>query len=160
MERWLNAELNELDNRELDWGYENLTSNAASAEDYIAWRKADGPEIAAAEHGNIKPLRKKYPHLARFLHLPKQPGRGKRFPKNKNVSADDLKLTMAVWDVSRIRAIWKKHYRRHRPKSYASPEEIAARRWGVDEERVWKWKRSRLLEKEKFLAHITSIGDL
>jgi hypothetical protein len=26
--------------------------------------KADGPEIQAAEHGDLEPLKRKYPHLA------------------------------------------------------------------------------------------------
>src|SRR5208337_5059641 len=61
----------------------------------LAWAKTDGLAIAAAKHGNIEPLRKKYPRLAKFLFLPK----GTRSPKPPKdafspaiaVAADDVR---------------------------------------------------------------------
>jgi hypothetical protein len=35
-----------------------------------AWYAADGPEKIAAERGDMEPLRKKHPELARYLHPP------------------------------------------------------------------------------------------
>src|SRR5262245_53112152 len=41
-------------------------------EETIAWYKADGPSVDAAEQGFLDPLRRAHPHLAKFLQLPKR----------------------------------------------------------------------------------------
>jgi hypothetical protein len=157
MERWLNRKLDELDREDLDRQNEEMRAANVNTkfDELVTWMKADGPEVREAERGNMEPLHKKYPHLAKFLFLPKQSGKGKNFPKPEPlfaaVSDSQLwDLTQAVWDAARIRIIWKRHYETG-PQNYASPEEIAARRWNVDVvERVHKWKKSRLCPQDPY----------
>ena len=84
--------------------------------------------IEQADKGNMEPLRKLFPGLARFLHRPKQE-RGKRFPRNKEGDP----VTAAASDVKTIRKLWKTHYgKRNRPKNDSvTAEQIAADRHGV-----------------------------
>ena len=103
--------------------------------------------IEAAQRGDLAPARKKYPELAAadMLKLPARPGPGKRFPKDRGLTKPDL--TEAVWDAANIRRIWKRHYPRRRLRGYDSPEAIAARRNGVDEEHVRSWAKNRGCKK-------------
>jgi hypothetical protein len=104
----------------------------------------------ALKHGTVEPLRKLYPHIAEAINRPRRPGRGKNFPKDYYTEAmanpQLRKLTQAVWDAARIRAIWK-HYYKCRPPAYL-PEEIAGRRWGVSEDKVHDWKNNRRCPKD------------
>jgi hypothetical protein len=101
----------------------------------VAWVTNDGFQIRAAEHGNIGPLRKKYPRLAPYLHLPKRSGKGDRFPRAR--SDYQHRTLLAASDVGRIRAIWKKEYgKKNRPRGQISAEEIAAKRWEVSSDDV------------------------
>lgn len=87
--------------------------------------------LKEAKQGNIKPLRNAYPHLAPFLHPPKR-RRGQRLPKAKPRA-----LAHAVTDVSSIRDLWRRHFRRvKRRRGELSAEEIAAERWKVDVDAV------------------------
>jgi hypothetical protein len=98
--------------------------------------------IEQAEKGNMEPLRRLLPGLARFLHRPKQK-RGKRFPKDKEGDP----VTAAASDVKTIRKLWKTHYgKMNRPKNDPiTAEQIAADRHGVDvEEVVSRLKKIRL----------------
>jgi hypothetical protein len=141
MEDWLNDLLNGLLDAEGD------------DTDFEEYSELDLKEylIKAAEHGDIEPLRKEYPELARFLHLPKQPGKGKRFVRDKfhdmMRSQFLIKLTAAAWDADRIRFIWKYEYK-PMPKGYPPPEEIAAERWKVPVDQVYEWKMSRNCPKD------------
>jgi hypothetical protein len=120
MERWVNDQLDELDAANPDWP-------AVAMERHFAWVEALGPEIDAADHGDIAPLRAKLPHLARFLQLPKQPD-GKRFARLDDAYPD----LVAIVDAKRIRALWLQHYgKRNRSRDLISAEKIAARRWGI-----------------------------
>jgi len=99
----------------------------------------DNP-LRAAEESNIEPLREMYPHLEDYLNLPKRK-RGQRYlMSNEN-------LISAVSDVPRIRDLWKKHFGRVKRRcGELSAEEIAAKRWGVDEDAVFsavKHRKSR-----------------
>jgi hypothetical protein len=110
-----------------------------------------GEAIWLAEtHGIMEPVRKRFPRLAKLLNPPPRPGKGKRFPKNKFYAALHSplysKLSQAVWDAERIRAIWKEHYR-PKPKGYGLAEDIAARMWGLQVHQVAEWKASRELPK-------------
>jgi hypothetical protein len=148
MERWLNAELD----KTLAIANRKIASDAAlyiggpkeRIEEYRAWLKSDGPVMLAAKHGDLGPARDKYPELfeAGMLRLPPRSGRGKRFPKDKVLTPDEVDLTNAVWDAAEMRAIWKQRYPR-RPTGYNSPEAMAARRYGIDEERVHAWAKNR-----------------
>jgi hypothetical protein len=158
MERRLNAELDRI----LDAGHAKLASEATAwitamgcdvlfrkeqrqRLNEVRWqvRKSDAAVIEAARHGDLEPARKKYPELAEadMLKLPDQP-RGKTFPKLRGRTPHEVDLTEAVWDAAKIRAIWKREYPR-RPRDYDSPEAMAARRWGVDEDDVRSWAKNR-----------------
>jgi hypothetical protein len=91
------------------------------------------PQIAEAEHGNIEPLRKKFPLIARFINLPKLED-GKRRKSRKKFSRADA----AARDVRRIRAIWQQNFdgKKNR-KGQPTAEQIAMERWeDVTEEQL------------------------
>jgi hypothetical protein len=92
-----------------------------------------GRAIQQADKGNMEPLRRLLPGLARFLHRPKQE-RGKRFPRDK----DGDPVAAAARDTRTIRKLWKTHYgKTNRPKNDPiTAEQIAADRHGVDVEKV------------------------
>ena len=97
-------------------------------------------ELEQAEHGNIEPLRNRFPQLAKYLHLPKRPSRGKRWPKFKDKYADDP-VMMAIEDAKSIRALWKMAYdgkSNRKPDDGWSALQIAAmrRRVTVDEIKI------------------------
>jgi hypothetical protein len=119
----------------------------------LARLEADEPQIEEARRGDLTSLKNKYPHLAEFFRLPKRPGKGKRFPKDKlqEVLKDPAawELTNAVWDAATIRDIWRRAYP-VKPKGYDAPEEYAARRWGRSVRHVERWKRSKSLPKNPY----------
>ena len=99
------------------------------------WRKNGGPEIEAAKSGDIEPLRRKYPHLVKFLHLAK---RGKRDPTPPWMKNTRAKL--AAIDVRQIYEIWKEHYEgKWKRRDEPSAVKIAADRWGVEVKDVKPW---------------------
>ena len=127
---WVNDELNRLPD-----GTENWKPNPPDvARRHLDWIFNLGPEIESARHGYIEPLRRKLPHLADFLHLPKMK-RGKRFQKHPRVFD---KVVAAAVTARQIMALWKKHYgkKNRRPSDGPSAAEIAAERWDVDVEAV------------------------
>jgi hypothetical protein len=82
--------------------------------------------IKWARHGMIEPLRKLYPDIAEFIHLPKRK-RGQRFP---NLFAHLSPVLRAALDARRIRALWKKFYPgRRRRRDDKSAEDFAAELW-------------------------------
>jgi hypothetical protein len=103
---------------------------------HFEWLKNDGPEIAAAERGNVEPLRKKYPHLAKFLHRAKRE-RHKRGPSLPWDAHDPAKF--AAIEVEEIKAIWKHHYNREKRRFKPTAVEIAADRWNVSVADVKRW---------------------
>ncbi len=93
-----------------------------------AWNAYDphAEAIEAAKYGIIGPLRKCYPDIAEYIHLPKR-GRGQRFP---NPMADCNPIDLAALDAQRIRALWKKFYPgRRRRRDDKSAEGFAAELW-------------------------------
>jgi hypothetical protein len=103
-----------------------------TAQEYHAWLEADGPEIYYAEHGNVEPLRTKYPNLAPFLHAPTK-------RKQKNELKTDA-ISTAVWAVGQISKIWREEYklkkRPYRSRAQISAVEIAALWIEVDPEDI------------------------
>ena len=134
MEDWANHELNQLPDGSETW----KPSPPKIAKQHLDWLFNLGPEIQAAEHGDIEPLRKKLPHLAKFLHRPKRPRQGDRFPKRTDVFD---KAKAAAIQARQIMALWRKRYgkQNRRPTDGPSAAEIAAKRWRVDVEDVLKW---------------------
>lgn len=109
--------------------------------------QSDEGSIGAAERGDIRPLRRRYPQVARFLHLPKRK-RGQRYleadktKKWNKVLNDphDARLALAVMDVRHIRTIWQKHFQGKKNRSAhageKSAEWFAAERWGLTEDEI------------------------
>jgi hypothetical protein len=90
-------------------------------------------EIRAAEIGNIEPLRKRFPLIAKFINLP--PGyKPKRRPKPIS------KAMLAARAVKFIRALWQREYGRknRRPDDGQSALEIAARIFNVSVSEIAK----------------------
>ena len=101
--------------------------------------------LQQAEQGNLEPLRKQYPRLARFINLPRLK-RGEHFKKKPPTDhlAPHCRLEEALFELPRVRAFWKKHYRKtNRPKGQLTAEEIVAERWDLDEEEVYRRRISR-----------------
>ena len=162
MEQWLNERFDKIQK----WLHDNLSRDNDLQFDFF-WDREEiqsrgGKEIYEAQQGNIEPLRKlireRIPPLVEFIHLPPQPGKGKRFQKSKyNVERAifvDLKkraLTFAAWDVATIRDLWQRHYgkkKRSNP-SALSAEDFAAARHKVDVNELCEWMRSRQLPKDR-----------
>ena len=82
-----------------------------------------------ADKGDVEPLRKLFPYLARFIHRPKLK-RGQRFPKDP----ENDRAERAVYDVKLIRALWMQCTGKHAdPRDdLVTAEQIAADRNGVD----------------------------
>jgi hypothetical protein len=124
MIEWVNSELDRQLKVETDQKMANFDQK-----EFQDWSVEYGPEILDAEHGNIEPLRKRLPTLAKFLHLPKQEGPGKRFPKLRRRHQHNVRY--AVNDVKRIRTLWRQQYNKRNRHKEDGPlaEEIAAGRW-------------------------------
>ena len=146
MQRWLDDKLDEL-LREDGAKARSRRKLPLSREEKQVLFPEDSDEgvIAAAERGNIGPLRRRLPKFARFLHLPRRE-RGERYLKDKATKwkevlndPHDSRLALAVIDVSRIRALWQKHFQlknRSKHEGEKSAEHFAAERWGVTEDEV------------------------
>jgi len=90
--------------------------------------KWDWRAIDDAKHGNIQPLRRNYPHLAAYLHLPKRK-RGQRFHRQPLIDF----VQVAANHVPRIYALWAKHYKKKkRSRDQMSAEDFAALLWNVE----------------------------
>lgn len=161
MARWVNQVLDRADDKEMDDFMQAHYADVAAlrenigAADVIPRHHGERPaesfdrEIELAERGNIEPLRKRLPHLAKFLHLAKR-GVGQRYPKitaveraRANLGIDEVQE--AVKDVRRIRALWKQCYgKQNRPRGDNLAAEIAAGRWaGVEvEDIIQRMKKS------------------
>jgi hypothetical protein len=92
----------------------------AAHEEYLAWCARLGPQIDAAESGDIEPLRRRLPELEKFLFAP-PPRKRKKRPKHDAV-------TTAAWAVRSIRKIWQREYGRKNRHADDGPSavEIAA----------------------------------
>ena len=158
MAAWVNRKLDQIDDvlTEVYWAsMGDVAGRKQRDKEFEKFIESDVAEIHAAEHGDIEPLRAKYPRLSRFLHLPKRSGKGDRFPPRKDFIApkyevpngevvDGQDLTFACWDVPIIRELWKMHYGKARLQGYPTPEEIASRRHHVDDvEHVYWFLKSK-----------------
>ena len=91
--------------------------------------------LQEAEQGNLEPLRKQYPRLARFINLPKLSKPGEHFKKkpSTNYLAPHCRLEEALFELPRVRAFWKKRYgKTNRPAGQLTAEEIVAERWNLN----------------------------
>jgi hypothetical protein len=108
--------------------------------------------LQEAEQGNLEPLRKQYPRLARFINLPKLSKPGKHFkkkPPTDRLTPHD-RLKEALFELPRVRAFWKKHYgKTNRPQGQLTAEEIVAERWDLTEKEIYKQRISRKRLKKR-----------
>ena len=146
MQRWLD---DKLDERLKEDGAKARARRrlpySAEEKQVLFPEESDEGAIAAAERGDIEPLRRRHPEYARLSIKPKR-GVGRRGHKDRNRKwtevlqhPHDSRLALAVIDVSRIRAIWQKHFRRknrNKHEGEKSAEHFAAERWGLTEEEV------------------------
>ena len=113
------------------------------------WREERA--LQQAEQGNLEPLRKQYPGLARFINRPRLK-RGEHFkkkPPTDHLTPHD-RLKEALFELPRVRAFWKKHYgKTNRPQGQLTAEEIVAERWGLAEEEIYKRRISRKRLKKR-----------
>lgn len=125
---------------------------ADGLERYHQWRREGGPELDAAQRGDIGParetVRKTYPLLADLLQPPKLKRGEKYLPYTIGegvIHRPDVRfgellrevehrklIAAAVADVKRIKRIWQDRYgRTYRRQDQVSAIEIAAERHGV-----------------------------
>jgi hypothetical protein len=121
MTDWVNHELNLMDAEALrkDLRGENTPTDNVS----FAIEQADN-------HISIERLRQAFPHLARFLQLPKR-GHGERLRSRRYNP-----IKGAVADVERIRKLWKDNYGKTRRTTGPKAESIAADRWDIEADAV------------------------
>jgi hypothetical protein len=97
----------------LDNEHDAMARRANSEENYekhAAWMSGDGYALYAAQHGNIEPLRQRYPQFRDFLHLPRHKGRRPK-PRTSITLA-----RFAAEDVQRVRRFWQEQYNKFRRK--------------------------------------------
>jgi hypothetical protein len=142
MQRWLDDKLDELLSE--DTKSHSRRGLPLSEEEARVLFPEDSDEgaIAAAERGDIGPLRRRHPEYARLSIKPKR-GVGQRGHKDRNEKwkehPRDSRLALAVIDVGRIRALWQKHFQlknRSKHQGEKSAEHFAAERWGLTEDEV------------------------
>ncbi len=146
MQRWLDDKLDEL-LKEDGAKARSRRKLPRSKEEQQALFPEDSDEgaIAAAERGDIGPLRRRHPEYARLSIKPKR-GVGQRGHKDQTRNGlrscstrMNSRLALAVMDVSRIRALWQKHFRlknRSTHEGEKSAEHFAAERWGLTEDEL------------------------
>jgi hypothetical protein len=161
MRTWVNAKLDEaiaIEEREFVANVAKLGQQLLSEhldDDEKARRKHRGlakdrerqEELALqqAEQGNLEPLRKRNPRLARFINLPPLK-RGEHFKKKPPTDhlAPHCRLEEALFELKCVHALWKKHYgKTNRPQGQLRAEEIVAERRGLDADEVHKRRISR-----------------
>jgi hypothetical protein len=106
--------------------------------------------LQQAEQGNIEPLQKQNPRLARFINLPEL-GQGKHFEKKPHPARD--RLDQAVAELPRVRDLlnWFHENKTGYPRQLTA-EQILAERWDLDEKEIRKRRISRArLKRENFV---------
>jgi hypothetical protein len=118
--------------------------------------------LRVAERGNIEPLRRLFPRIARFINLPKREDRSTWTDQTKRLWRDPLNRTprdhldrterveLAAAEAIIVRVIWQRHYHQSNQlrdvvNSQWTPEQIVAERWDVKvkevSERIKRIKR-------------------
>jgi hypothetical protein len=93
--------------------------SSRSIEDYF-----EQSAIDAAHYGDIEPLRKRYPHIAQFIHLPREGHRGK-YPRRS--SGTITCVEDAVEAAAFVRRFWREVYgRKNRSRDDLSAEAVVA----------------------------------
>lgn len=98
------------------------------------WSEPDAPELLAYDLGDVEPLRRRHPQIARAIHAPRPPARGKYVRKPKDRPSA---IVGAATDVPRIRVVLRDMYGRKRPPFNAA--KVAAEIWGADVDELEKY---------------------
>jgi DNA anti-recombination protein RmuC len=170
VQAWVNATLDEEDAR----FHQNLANNAATMQrlrvqypdsrlddDEKARRKIAAlrktqewlEELAirqADEQGNIEPLQKQNPRLARFIKLPRR-GRGKRFERPLHPASD--RLDQAVAELPRVRELLNLFHENKAgyPRGRLTAAQILAERWDLTENEIRKRRILRSRRQANFV---------
>jgi hypothetical protein len=121
-QRW-QREMREWIGQVLDWRTE---TKIESANEY--WGRQGSKKhfersaIEDARQGNVEPLRKIYPHIAEFIHSPREGRRGK-YSRWRGVTAIDAAVEAAAF----VRLFWREVYgRKNRGRDDLSADSIVA----------------------------------
>jgi hypothetical protein len=145
LERWTNAQLDRLDAEDELAARAQLREMIVSAppslhHDHLA------EALAAAQAGNINPLRGLYPHLADFLQAPPR-GRGKHGRDLWGAYMKARAVSMTIDDVKRIRRLWREHFGRAYRTVDPTADAIAARRNDLFREEFVNLRKNRYRQK-------------
>ena len=103
--------------------------------------------LQQAEQGNLEPLQKQNPRLARFINLPEL-GQGEHFEKKPHPARD--RLDQAVAELPRVRDLlnWFHEKKTGYPRGQLTAEQILAERWDLTEKEIRKRRISRVRLKQ------------
>jgi len=145
MFRWLRARCRELLKKELGEQLNEVAWLERELEQFPARDLAVFRALAAADCGDIQPLREAFPRLAKFLHLPKL-HRGETFRrkqrKQRDIALDtdeNNRLYVARVMTKRIQLLWLKYYCKKNRKQKLGEQSaawFAGRMFGLTEEKV------------------------
>jgi hypothetical protein len=148
MLRWLEGKLDELREKDGAKAYARRRTPRTKEEQQALFPEdSDEGAIAAAQRGDIEPVRRRHPRLAPFLHLPKRK-RGQRYANPIPLSRHELRLALACKDVGRIRTLWQQHYGKQNRKAHdgeTNAEWFAAKRWLVTVDKIMAAMKSKRL---------------
>jgi hypothetical protein len=148
LEEWTIFHLHKLDADEMEWHNQRLSNwvREVASKPRDPQAAAVQAAIASAEYGNLDPLRKLLPRIARFLNPPPPPP-PKRGPKRNYFREAGNPIGEAHDDVRRVRALWREHfghvYRAISPRA----TEIAAARYGLTEKQLLDDRKTRYRRK-------------
>ncbi len=149
LEAWTNEKLDEL-NAEADW-QEQLADERRDYSSYglMSPKALLDAALTSAHGGNLAPLRRLFPELAKFLHEPpRKRGQHRRTQTAAPVVAKrwvtQSSLAQAVADRRRIPQLWREHFgKTYRGKEQPTAAEIAARRNGVTDQQLENYLKGR-----------------
>jgi hypothetical protein len=144
LEEWTLFHLLKLDADDDEWHWRRLANFEREAASKP--RNPLAAAVASAEYGNLGPLRKLFPEIAKFIHRPPAAPR-KRGPKN-NIFRD-FALHDARVDVRRIHELWQEHFGRSYRRESPRATEIAAARHNLTERQLLNERKNRHRQRKR-----------
>jgi hypothetical protein len=146
LEEWTVFQLFKLDADDNEWHNQQLTNWAREVASMP--RNPLAAAVASAEYGNLGPLRKLLPAIARFLNPPPSPP-PKRGPKRDFFDEFAHAIGEARSDVRRVRALWREHFGRVYRSVSPRATEIAAQRYGLSEKQLLDDRKNRYRKRKR-----------
>ena len=115
----------------VEWHLIDNAPKVYGPEDFSSLFNPFASELYAAEKGDIEPLRKKLPKLAKFLHLPPEPKRKQGQRATGSFYSVPKRAQLAADLVPKIRKLWEETYQKKVRKQEPSAEDIAAHIYSV-----------------------------